>query len=46
MTIVFGSNNLDIFTRVPRLPGPGETVKGHGRRSGRYLVLAKTGTKI
>lgn len=28
MIIVFGSINLDIVTRVPRLPGPGETVKG------------------
>lgn len=28
MIVVFGSINLDLFTRVERLPGPGETVLG------------------
>lgn len=30
MIVVFGSINLDLVTRVPRIPGPGETVKGPG----------------
>ncbi|MBH0238462.1 ribokinase [Methylobrevis albus] len=30
MIVVFGSINVDLVTRVPRLPGPGETVKGPG----------------
>ncbi|WP_075216259.1 ribokinase [Mongoliimonas terrestris] len=28
MIVVFGSINVDLVTVVPRLPGPGETVKG------------------
>jgi ribokinase len=30
MVVVFGSINLDLVTRVPRLPSPGETLIGSG----------------
>ncbi|WP_181704652.1 ribokinase [Chthonobacter rhizosphaerae] len=33
MIVVFGSINVDLVTAVPRLPGPGETVKGPGYRT-------------
>lgn len=28
--VVFGSLNMDLVARVPRMPGPGETLAGHG----------------
>lgn len=30
MIVVFGSINLDLVTRVERLPSPGETLLGRG----------------
>lgn len=48
--IVFGSLNMDLVSRVPRLPAPGETILGHdfittpgGKGANQAVALAKLG---
>src|SRR5262245_22883411 len=49
---VVGSINLDVVTRVDRLPGPGETVLGHelvtmagGKGQNQAMAAARAGAK-
>lgn len=53
MIVVFGSINLDIATRVPRLPKPGETVMGDqyqlapgGKGANQALAARKAGARV
>lgn len=53
MIIVFGSINLDIATRVPRLPAPGETVLGGayqlapgGKGANQALAARRAGARV
>ena len=52
MIIVFGSINLDIVTQAPRIPGPGETVKGEsyqlipgGKGANQALAACRAGSE-
>ena len=53
MIVVFGSVNLDLVARVPRLPGPGETLQGTsfttlpgGKGANQALVARRSGATV
>lgn len=53
MIIVFGSINIDLVTRVDRIPGPGETVLGGdyvtspgGKGANQALAARRAGSKV
>lgn len=53
MIVVFGSINVDLVTAVPRLPGPGETVKGPdhqtfpgGKGANQALAARRAGAEV
>jgi ribokinase len=53
MIIVFGSINLDLIARVPRLPDPGETIAGEsfatlpgGKGANQALAARRAGAKV
>ncbi|MDJ1157656.1 ribokinase [Chelatococcus sp. SYSU_G07232] len=53
MIVVFGSLNADLVTRVPRIPGPGETVLGPayavhpgGKGANQALAAARAGARV
>ena len=53
MIVVFGSINVDLIARVPRLPGPGETLAGRsfgmmpgGKGANQALGAARAGSFV
>jgi ribokinase len=51
--LVFGSLNMDLVTRTPRLPQPGETIAGHhfvtvpgGKGANQAVAVAKLGVPV
>jgi ribokinase len=51
--LVFGSLNMDLVTRTPRLPQPGETIAGHsfvtvpgGKGANQAIAVAKLGVPV
>ena len=53
MLIVFGSINVDLVARVPRLPRPGETLAGSrfaiapgGKGANQALAAARAGAAV
>jgi ribokinase len=53
MIVVFGSINLDLITRVERIPGPGETTLGGdyatspgGKGANQALAARRAGAKV
>ncbi|TBW39233.1 ribokinase [Siculibacillus lacustris] len=53
MIVVFGTINVDMVTRVPRLPGPGEEVKGRsyrlapgGKGANQALAAVRAGARV
>ncbi|HKW80670.1 MAG TPA: PfkB family carbohydrate kinase, partial [Casimicrobiaceae bacterium] len=53
MIVVFGSINLDLVTRVERLPAPGETLLGRsfasypgGKGANQALAAARAGAEV
>jgi ribokinase len=51
--LVFGSLNMDLVTRTPRLPQPGETIAGHsfvtvpgGKGGNQAVAVAKLGVPV
>jgi ribokinase len=53
MIVVFGSINIDLVTRVPHLPAPGETVPGEdyrlipgGKGANQALAAARAGAQV
>jgi ribokinase len=51
--LVFGSLNMDLVTRTPRLPQPGETIAGHnfvtvpgGKGANQAIAMAKLGVPV
>ena len=53
MIVVFGTVNVDMVTVVPRLPGPGEAVKGRdhqlfpgGKGANQAVAAARAGAKV